>query len=362
MSRLRLQVVTEAAQLRELKPEWNALLQSSRSDSLFLTWEWISTWWEVYGTSRLNVLVARDSTGHLVGLAPFQRVRRHFAGVWGFDSIEFIGSGSDVTPTYLDIIVSPGDEAAVIDLFVEHLSSDQTIARIELRSFADSSPHLAVIESALGGTAGRVRRVFDSVCPVLALPESPEAFLRNQSRNYRKKMGEYERRCARDLRIALRRSSATSLNRDMASLAALHQKRWRGRSRAFRSRQYLDFHERLASELMQRNWLRLFLLEIESKPVAALYCIIYRGRYLFYQSGRDPLFNRYRLGLVIMHKVIQEAIKEGATVFDFLNGDEGYKSRWADSSIRNVRLTQNRSFAARLDEQLRLPSLSVIGQ
>ena len=39
-----------------------------------------------------------------------------------------------------------------------------------------------------------------------------------------------------------------------------------------------------------------------------------------------------------MNKVIEEAIKEGAIIFDFLSGDEPYKFRWADSIRKNVRI------------------------
>ena len=44
-----------------LEPIWNDLLESSGSRSLFLRWEWIETWWAVYGSDyRLLVLLAHD--------------------------------------------------------------------------------------------------------------------------------------------------------------------------------------------------------------------------------------------------------------------------------------------------------------
>jgi CelD/BcsL family acetyltransferase involved in cellulose biosynthesis len=39
-----------------------------------------------------------------------------------------------------------------------------------------------------------------------------------------------------------------------------------------------------------------------------------------------------------MHRVIQAAISEGATVFDFLRGEEPYKYRWAKTAVESVRL------------------------
>lgn len=144
----------------------------------------------------------------------------------------------------------------------------------------------------------------------------------------------------------------------MTALVSLHHKRWRGASRAFLSDRYRVFHDRLTMSMLERRWLRLFTLEKGGTPVASLYCFAYGKRYSFYQGGRDPNYAGHRVGLVLMHKVIQEAINEGAEVFDFLRGDEDYKYRWATTEVRNVRLVYWKSQLAstidRLSDMLRL--------
>jgi CelD/BcsL family acetyltransferase involved in cellulose biosynthesis len=79
-------------------------------------------------------------------------------------------------------------------------------------------------------------------------------------------------------------------------------------------------------------------LEGEERLVAGIYCYYYNGVYSYYQSGRDLRYSKYHIGLVLMNKVIEEAIKEGAVIFDFLTGDESYKYRWAQSSRKNLRI------------------------
>jgi CelD/BcsL family acetyltransferase involved in cellulose biosynthesis len=91
----------------------------------------------------------------------------------------------------------------------------------------------------------------------------------------------------------------------------------------------LAFHEEFSALARQRGWLRLYLLRLDGKPVAALYGFRYGRVFSFYQSGFDPAYRKQSVGLVVMGLTIRRAIEEGAAEFDLLHGDEGYKSLWA---------------------------------
>jgi CelD/BcsL family acetyltransferase involved in cellulose biosynthesis len=331
-----------------LRDEWNGVLARSASNNLFLTWEWVSTWWELYGAgANLYVLTARDADGVLIGIAPLQRRRRAVLGLGSVDVLEFIGSGGDVTPEQLDFIVVSGAEAEVTPALVSYIEDDPLVRGIDLRPFAAASPNLPFVDRVLRSVRGRLRCVADSVCPVLPLPASKAEFIASRSKNYRKKMREYQRRCERDLGAHVRISgSHAELDRDMGALVALHQKRWEGRSRAFRTTAYLEFHRRLASRLFDKGWVRMFALDSSHGPVAMLYCFAYADRYYFYQAGRDPEWNKHRVGLVLMHNAIEQAIDEHAQVFDFLRGEEDYKYMWAAAEVKAVRLAHWKTWPA----------------
>jgi CelD/BcsL family acetyltransferase involved in cellulose biosynthesis len=333
--------VSDLAEFHELGREWNDVLARSGTRNLFLSWEWISTWWDVYGgasTSTLHVLVARGPDGATLGIAPLRLRRRRLFGVGYLSVAEFIGAGSDVTPDGLDVFAATGHEDAVVAAFGRALATDARVQAVDLRPFAGESRNLPLLQQALE-RHGTVEVHNHSVCPVMNLPSTWEAFVADRSRNYRKKMGEYERRLARDLDARLRRSETPEdLARDMAALVKLHRERWGRESRAFRSREYLRFHERLARRMLDRNALRLFTLESGSRPLAMLYCFSDGHRYYYYQAGRDPELARYRVGFVLMHKAMRAAIDEGVEVFDFLRGAEDYKYHWAVRHQMNVQL------------------------
>ena len=270
---------------------------------------------------------------------PAQRARRGIPSLRPVWCAEFIGQNGDVTPEYLDFVAAPGREEQVIDGFLQQLIGDRRVDALDLQAVPECSPTVARVAALRLAPRGRFRRSQDAICPILDLPPSVEAFHASRSRNYRKKMGEYERRAQRDLGITLRRSgSSAEVQTDMAALIALHRERWSSASRAFRSREYVDFHLQLAGLLLESGWLRLFSLDSRGAPLALLYCFAYDGRYHYYQAGRDPAHAKHRVGLVLMHRAILEAIQEGATVFDFLRGGEEYKAHWARSSVSCVRL------------------------
>ena len=54
------------------------------------------------------------------------------------------------------------------------------------------------------------------------------------------------------------------------------------------------FHREFAAQALRRGWLRLWFLEIDGKPVAALYGFRFAGAESAYQAGRDPAFGSSR--------------------------------------------------------------------
>src|SRR5688572_18154453 len=110
-------VIDDVREFDRLRGEWNGLLEASAAATPFLTWSWLRSWWTHFGgAATLRLLVVRDR-GELIGLAPMMLSRR---GLQQSPALEFLGlggAGSD----YLDAIVRPGDERAVVDALTSAL-------------------------------------------------------------------------------------------------------------------------------------------------------------------------------------------------------------------------------------------------
>ena len=120
----------------ELEPEWNELLQTSESNCLFLTWEWLSTWWKHLADDRRLAILALRCGGELAAVAPCYVRPADWQRVRPVPVMEFLGSGY-VGSDYLDIIVRAGYKERARSAIVSRLASRRMAQKwTQLRSDA----------------------------------------------------------------------------------------------------------------------------------------------------------------------------------------------------------------------------------
>ena len=90
------------------------------------------------------------------------------------------------------------------------------------------------------------------------------------------------------------------------------------------------FHAQFARRALDRGWLRLWLLELDGRPLAAWYGFRYANAEWYYQSGRSLDAAAENVGFVLLAHTIREAINDGCSEYRMLRGGEAYKARFAD--------------------------------
>src|SRR5579871_1053784 len=131
-------VLTEATQLEELAPAWEALLQRSTSPEVMLRPAWLLAWWRVFGPlggRRLRTaLFTQDERP--VGLAPLLYRRHWHRHLLPFRRLEPLGSGEPeadaVCSDYLNVIAERGAEAAVARELAAAVAAGKLVAGDEL--------------------------------------------------------------------------------------------------------------------------------------------------------------------------------------------------------------------------------------
>ncbi len=78
--------IASISRLMEIGGKWKVLLQQSKAKEIFLTPEWITSWWKVFGTSGELYVLTIWADNDLIGVAPLYKVRR---GI--FRQLAFIG-------------------------------------------------------------------------------------------------------------------------------------------------------------------------------------------------------------------------------------------------------------------------------
>jgi CelD/BcsL family acetyltransferase involved in cellulose biosynthesis len=322
--------VTDGGALAALAPEWHTLLDRAADPTPFQSYEWQASCWRHVGKGRLWVLAARDN-GVLCGLMPLciSRYRGTF-----LRQVRFLGAPlSD----FQEILAARGQETAVRDLFLSHLS--RHAHRWDLCDFADQRKGTSLT---VGEMPPRLASLLlhHRVCPFIPLAGSWDEFVGRLSKNTRTNLGRRRRQVVKQFKAEYDQATSATLPEALTELFALHNARWRKRgvSGAFADAKVQALHRDVAAQFVARGWLRLHRLRLDGVTRAAFYCFQLGERVYYYLSGFDLEYSKYSLGNVLMAQAIETAIKDGAREFDFLRGDETYKFAWNASERETLRL------------------------
>lgn len=339
MGKYSIEIIESLARFEALRDEWNELLRNSSSDCLFLTWEWLYTWWKHLSEDRRLHLIAVRGDGELVALAPLALRPPRLRRLLPFRALEFLGSGS-VGSDYLDILIRRGQEPHVLPVLGKFLANGKFM--LDLSRISRNSAQALALALELGQQGWIATRSSTDVCPFIELSGHDwESYLASLGPAHRYNVRRRLRNLTRRWRVSFEPVRSESQRSEaLRQLMALHRRRWqeRGSPGAFHPPALAAFHEELTRLALGQGWLRLYLLRLDGQPVAALYGFIYRRAFYFYQSGFDPGFHKYSVGLVAMGLAIRSAIEEGAQTYDFLRGDEPYKLLWTRAERDLVRL------------------------
>jgi CelD/BcsL family acetyltransferase involved in cellulose biosynthesis len=329
---MKVEIIECAEEFFALRDAWNELLKRSAASGVFLTHEWLSSWWKhLSGDRRLSILVARDH-GRLLGILPLMERRAQYSRLMP-RVLEFLGSGQ-IGSDYLDAIIAAGQEGDVSTAFAEYCHSRGLMLQLsQLRTGTCSVLGLAQSLARRGWAIADTKL---NVCPYIDLTGLTwERYLEGIGPNLRKNVGRYLRLLQKD--FDMRFDCVKSPSEATAALEIvmdLHRKRWEraGTSEAFQTSSVIDFHNEFVRLAADRGWLRILVLWLNGRPAASLYGLRYGPTFYFYQSGFDPDFSKHSVGVANMGLTIKTAIEEGALEYDFLHGSEEYKFHWASAT------------------------------
>jgi CelD/BcsL family acetyltransferase involved in cellulose biosynthesis len=328
------EVLTTPDALEQLRPEWQRLWSEDERATPFQSPAWLLPWWKHVGVGTLASVALRCAhSGQLVGFAPLYV---YMDTVSASRHLFPIGM---VTTDYVDLLAAPGREGEVARALLSCLAGRMhEWDVIEFPQLRADSPLL----DACAGWRGEIRPAEPHpVLPLagegdLPIPKSMAANLRT-CRN----------RAARAGTVKFEQADAASLPEFLDALLRLHASRWteRGQPGVLAEPPVQACHAEAAPLLHAEGLLRLHGLRLDGELVAVLYCLAdlprrQACRCYYYIGGFDPRFATLGPGTLLVAHAIREAMKEGATGFDFLRGAELYKYRWGavDQAMSSLRI------------------------
>ena len=313
-----------------IQDEWERLLPSCSTNTVFVTPGWQRVWWQHFGgTSELHILSVRDGD-RLVGIAPL---------VLKGETVSFVGDGDLFD--YLDFVVPRGSEAPFYAALWDHLT-ELDWHTLDLSSLPQGSPTLAFVSASATMAGATVDVAEEEVTPIVCLPSSWDEYLARLTRKDRHELRRKLRRLERaDSPCQYICSDPDTLPSHMQDFFRLLRASSADKM-AFLTPEREGFFLDIALELTSRDQFKLYFLEVKGVRVAACICFDYANSYLLYNSGYDPTYSDLSVGLLNKALCIRDAIEGGRRLFNFLKGTERYKYNLGGKNQSVYRLVAHR--------------------
>jgi CelD/BcsL family acetyltransferase involved in cellulose biosynthesis len=333
----RVERVCDAEQLAGLGQLWDSWIDQAHPGAVFRSSAWLVPWWTyLRGQHDQLALYVAWRGEQPIGVLPAYRLAR--AGRPA--QLRLLGDGI-VASDYLGLIAAPGEEDAAAAMLAREVAARERDMVLEGLDLDD--PFVACLASEMR-TAGRaLASPALGRCPTIAVGRagSYEDWLAARPQGTGSQVRRRERWLKRqaDFRLDIL-TAEDEIQQALPILWRLHRARWalEHRSGSVDAPAVEAFHAAAARELARRGWARMYVLYAHGAPRAALYGFECGGRFAYYQSGYDPAFERRWVGRVVLASAIEDAFRRHLVEFDFLRGDEEYKSLFASASRMTVTL------------------------
>jgi len=341
MHTLEISYITQTDEFYSLQSQWNALNERSSNGTLFSSWEWLYSWWEIYhqdATRELYILCCHHQ-GQLIGIAPLQILdhpKRYFPCS---KQLLLLGTGETdgglVFSEYLDLIIEPGLESRVTEAFSQALMQQQQYWQGALFSQLLADSNLSHLFSGQNLSI-RASTTTNGFRTLIELPETYKDYLMSLRKKKRNNITRMLTRLQNEQTYCIEAiTEGLDIDAAISDLADLNRERREHLEQpsAFHQANFERFHRLVVKRLLPLNKVQIRMLKIDGKSVAGLYCLIDRGIVHAYQCGFEAsLGHRYALLTMMITQEISHAIDHPElTHFNFMySADENsYKLRYS---------------------------------
>ena len=317
MHNLTVSTITSIDEFRTLKTEWNSLNDRAAKGTLFSSWEWLFSWWEIYqhdAKRQLHILCCYQEDT-LVGIAPFQILnhpKRYFPCN---KQLMFIGTGETdgglVLSEYLDLIIGTEETAPVIGAFTNMLMTQQDLWQGANFPQLIADSHLEQLFAGQNLSIKAVKKEY-GFRTMIELPETYKGYLMSLKKKKRNNITRMLTRLQTEQDYEIEMLSQTT-DTESAITAVANLNRGRRseleQDSAFHYPKFEAFHRLVVKRLLPLKKVEIRILKIANRPVSALYVLIDRETLHGYQCGFEKaLGHRYALQTMMISQEISHSI------------------------------------------------------
>ena len=348
--------VNDFATFQRLRKNWDAVYQSDSQAEFFMSWIWLSSWFESKKPGSWLILAIKpEASSSYVGFFPLRldTTSKNGTPLW-----YELCMGGNYIADYTGWLCLPEYETQAISAWATYCRQHLTWDLFHLANVLDDRLEIflnsfATQNFSLSSTSHNPpqNKIDSSCCPYIKLPKTWDEYLTNSlSKGTRQSLKRKLRQFERSPALRITQVTSDNLARQIEIFLDLWQSQWGKQNESM-----LEFLRRLFHRSWENDSLYLPILWYEDTPVAGIVNFGDRPKKTisFFITGRDLSFNNISSGLLLHAISIRDAIQNGFEIYDLLRGDEAYKFQLgaSDRYLSNVTISRPGCFE-RLQQRL----------
>ncbi len=320
---LKAEWISDPGELGALGPEWDALLPADSNP--FDSHDWYEVWWKAFGNGGdLAVCAVRDG-GELAGVFPLRVEGRRVRGLVNGHSGMFRPLARD--------------EEAMEALLAAALSRQAREVELQLLPAAD--PTVPLLEAAARRAQMRPFAEAGFVSPFVETSGELEAWLKESSASWKKRLARYRRKMERDHEAEVEIVAAPDeIEAWLEEGFRLEQSGWKGESGTaiLSAPETALFYREIARRFHERGELRLSRIALDGAPVAFSFCIQSGNSLYSLKVGYDESWRKLVPGLVMQLSIIERCFELGLDAYELLGETSDWKEKVATGTRSHTNL------------------------
>ncbi len=282
-------------------------------EPIFVLPSWLKVWHKHFApTAEIVILVARRSE-KIIGIAPLQ-LKDGTAAIIGSPNV----------CDYEDFVITRGEETVFSQALLDFLKQKH-IQLLEPGVVRPDSKVMLSLLPVARQSGAEITCEPDEVSLEKDLPASWEEYLQSLDTKQRHEVRRKLRRLEEAGKITYRFVTDTASVPAFLEIFLKMFVESREDKADFLTPQAEGFFRDLTAAMAEFGFLRGGILELDSRPMAAVLAFDYKDTVYLYNSGFDPTQSQLSVGILSKALLIKDSIERGKKKFDFLKGAERYK-------------------------------------